>query len=111
MLSRVKKLPTLRTILNAGGFYRIVFDESHNPFSEIHFSLSLPKSKLVQAANARLWDLPAACECRGISPFKGRAVDKQASFTGKQWRKVCPVMWVAVLGLNENRFPDEDPLF
>lgn len=66
---------------------------------------------LIRMANQRVADLPSDTGCHGMRPFKIMDSDRQASYTGKERRLLCPILCNVTMGLSTAVKPDEDPLF
>ena len=67
---------------------------------------SLTKEKWIHTANMRIFSLSPSTGVHKMEPFKQRASDKQASFTGKERRLLVPFQFHAVIGLNASKTPD-----
>ena len=68
------------------------------------------KATIARLCNERMSQLPFSSKCRNLRPFKEAQADKQAAFTGKQWREASYISMV-LLGLNNSCNPDDDIVF
>lgn len=110
--NRLYTLPTIDLLHSLDlGPSKQFCDDAYLVWRKSPYSDGKIRKGLANTVNQRVSDLPTVTGCHGMRPFKMAETDRQASYTGKERRILCPVLWAVVMGLHLSVAPDKDPLF
>ena len=93
------------------GLIRNFADNVHLRVGDPSYRSNTTKGQLMNALNWRMMNLPSLPRVNRYYPFRSTINERQAPFTGAHWRNLVPFFWYVLLGLHQNKLPDQDDLF